>query len=178
MGTLKFFYVVSLFGIGFLSAQEYESIPWSEKRLTWKDFRGAAPLSDRVAATTASGISYQFSTSGTRNSFKVDFEISTHFYPNESWYKPDLCDDVILSHEQLHFDISELFARKLRKGFSEATFTHENVKQKIKALYKRNNRELNDFQNQYDTETNFSREREQQLIWNEKIKAFRKLMKN
>jgi len=137
--------------------------------LTWNDFKGQPPVSDRVAATTASGISYQFSTSGTKNSYKVDFEISTHFYPNESWYKPDLCDEVILGHEQLHFDISELFARKLRMEFSAATFTHENVKKKIKALYKRNNQELSDFQNRYDAETNFSRNRDAQIIWNEKI---------
>ncbi len=153
----------------FFPHQEYETISWSEKRLTWNDFKGQPPVSDRVAATTASGISYQFSTSGTKNSYKVDFEISTHFYPNESWYKPDLCDEVILGHEQLHFDISELFARKLRMEFSAATFTHENVKKKIKALYKRNNQELSDFQNRYDAETNFSRNRDAQIIWNEKI---------
>ena len=149
--------------------QEYESLMWGGNLLTWADFRAEPPVSDRVAATTASGISYQFSTSGTRSSYKVDFEISTHFYPNKSWYKPELCDEVILSHEQLHFDISELFARKLRKELSEATFTHENVRQKIKAAYNRNNEELSDFQNRYDSETNFSRNREQQLIWNKKI---------
>lgn len=161
--------IVFFFSVCFLSAQEYETIPWSEKKLAWKDFKGEPPLSDRVAATTASGISYQFSTSGTRDSYKIDFEISTHFYPNKSWYKPELCDAVILSHEQLHFDISELFARKLRKEFSEATFTPENVKRKIRALYRKNNEELSDFQNRYDAETNFSRNREKQLIWNKKI---------
>ena len=155
--------------MGFYPVQEYDSISWSEKKLTWKDFKDEPPLSDRVAATTASGISYQFSTSGTRNSYKVDFEISTHFYPNKSWYKPELCDEVILGHEQLHFDISELFARKLRKELSETTFTHENVKKKIKSLYNRNNKELSDFQNRYDEETNFSRNRDQQVIWNKKI---------
>ena len=169
MGALKLLLTLGFLLIGYAPIQEYESITWREKRLTWDDFRGEPPLSDRVAATTASGISYQFSTSGTRSSYKVDFEISTHFYPNKSWYKPELCDEVILSHEQLHFDISELFARKLRKVLSEATFTHENVKRKIKDLYNRNNEELSDFQHRYDSETNFSRNREQQLIWNKQI---------
>lgn len=155
--------------IGFSPAQDYETISWSEKKLTWKDFKEEPPISDRVAATTASGISYRFSTSGTRKEYKVDFEINTHFYPNKSWFKPELCDDVILSHEQLHFDISELFARKLRKELSEATFTHENVKKNIKTLYNRNNKELNEFQNRYDSETNYSRNREEQAAWNEEI---------
>lgn len=151
--------------------QEYETISWSERKLTWNDFKGAPPISDRVAATTASGISYRFSTlSTTSKVLKVQFEVSTHFYPNESWYKPELCNDLILSHEQLHFDISELFARKLRKELAEATFTRENVKTKVKAIYNRNNRELSVFQNRYDSETNFSRNRENQLLWNAKIK--------
>ena len=177
MGALNNLFVLCFLGINLLSSQEYETISWSEKRLIWQDFEGEPPLSDKVAATTASGISYQFSTSGTGNAYKVDFEISTHFYPHKSWYKPELCDEVILSHEQLHFDISELFTRKHRKELGAATFSHENVRRKIKTLYNRNNEELNDFQNRYDTETNFSRNREQQLNWNEKIKVALRLKK-
>lgn len=169
MGALRIFLAIVFLWASFSQAQEYETISWSEKRLTWKDFKGEPPTSDRVAATTASGISYRFSTSGTRSAFKVDYEVSTHFYPKKSWYKPELADEVVLSHEQLHFDISELFARKLRKELSEATFTPENVKKKIKALYNRNNQELNDFQNRYDEETNFSRNRENQSLWNKKV---------
>ncbi len=156
-------------GMNFLSAQEYETIVWTEKRLTWKDFKGPSPVSSRVAATTASGISYEFSTAGTKDAFAIDFVITTHFYPKKSWYKPVLCDDFVLSHEQLHFDISELFARKLRKELSEATFTHENIKAKVKAIYNKNNKALNDYQNRYDEETNFSRYLQQQILWNKKI---------
>ncbi len=156
-------------GMNFLSAQENETIAWTEVRLTWKDFKAEPPRSGRVAATTASGISYQFSTSGTKNALSIDFVIATHFYPEKSWYNPVLGDDFVLSHEQLHFDITELFARKLRKELSETTFTHENVKSKVKAIYNKNNKALNDYQNRYDEATNFSRYLEQQMLWNKKI---------
>lgn len=171
MGALRVILVLVFLWTSFCAAQDYETIPWSEKRLTWKDFKGEPPASDRVAATTASGISYQFSTSGTRNTFKVDLEISTHFYPQKSWYKPSLSDEIVLSHEQLHFDISELFARKLRQELSEAHFTPDNVKSKIKTSYNKNNKALNEFQNQYDEDTNFSRNLQKQIIWNKKIEA-------
>ncbi|TMM56333.1 DUF922 domain-containing protein [Maribacter algarum] len=152
------------------SLQGYDTITWSaEKRLSWKDFKGKIPPNNRAAATTASGITYRFSTSGTKDNIEVDFKIDTYFYPTKSWYQPELCDEVILSHEQLHFDISELYARKLRKRLGEATFTHGNVKAKVRSIYRKINIELNDFQNKYDDETNFSRDREQQLIWNEEI---------
>jgi len=156
--------------LSFQSLQGYDTIAWSsDKRLSWKDFKGKVPSNNRAAATTASGITYRFSTSGTKNEFEVDFKIDTFFYPTKSWYQPSLCDEVILSHEQLHFDISELYARELRKRLNAATFTHANVKAEVRKIYAEINQELSEFQNRYDAETNFSRDREQQAIWNKRI---------
>ena len=56
----------------------------------------------------------------------------------------------------------------MRKRLEETKFT-KNVKAEIKKIYSEITAELNDFQNRYDDETNFSRNREQQLLWNEKI---------
>ncbi len=170
MGTVKYIFAFGFFVLmGFHSEQDSETISWNaDKRLSWSDFKEKAPQNAGAAATTASGITYQFSTSGTRDNMEIDFEISTHFYPNKSWYQPELCDDVILGHEQLHFDISELYARKMRKRLANTKFT-QNVKTEVKSIYREILRELDDFQNTYDDETNFSRNLEQQLIWNEKI---------
>lgn len=170
MGVIKYILVFGfLVLMNFHSEQDYETISWNaDKRLSWSDFNGEAPHNARAAAITASGITYQFSTSGIRDNMEVDFEISTHFYPNKSWYQPELCDDVILGHEQLHFDISELYARKMRKRLANTKFT-QNVKAEVKSIYREILKELDDFQNTYDDETNFSRNLEQQLIWNEKI---------
>lgn len=161
--------------MSFQSVQDEETISWSaERRLSWRDFIGRVPSNARAAATTASGITYHFSTSGTRDNMEVDFKIDTFFFPSKSWYQPELCDKIILSHEQLHFDISELYARKMRKRLARETFTHKNVKSKVKSIYREILEELNDFQNRYDDETNFSRDLEQQSIWNKKIaKALR-----
>jgi hypothetical protein len=154
----------------FVASQDYETIPWNSKRkLTWNDFQGKIPVNNRAAATTASGITYRFSTSGTRDNIEVDFKIDTFFYPAKSWYDPSLCDEVILSHEQLHFDISEIYARKMKKRLANESFTYSNVKSRVKTIYKEIMQELDAYQNQYDAETNFSRDREQQLIWNKKI---------
>ena len=153
-----------------LHAQDYETILWHpKKRLSWSDFRGK-PQNTRAAATTASGISYQFSTLENNGVMQLDFAVNTYFYPNKSWYQPELCDEVILSHEQLHFDISELFARKMRKLMVQTQFT-KNVKAEVKAIYNNINKELSEFQQLYDSETNFSRDREKQLEWNKVIAA-------
>lgn len=160
-----------VFGLLFLQPyQEYETITWEKNNdLTWKNFKAKIPASSRAAATTASGITYRYSASGNKDSFEVNFDVHAMFYPNKSWYNPELCDDAILKHEQLHFDISELYARTLNKRLSETSYTRQNVKAKVKKIYKEVGKELNDFQNLYDQETNFSRNQEVQKVWNKKI---------
>ncbi|UII80225.1 DUF922 domain-containing protein [Flagellimonas sp. CMM7] len=151
-------------------AQEIEEgILWdSSERLTWADFRGKVPPAAVPAATTASGISYKYSANLIHHEVELDFEVNAFFYPNESWYKPEICDDLILSHEQLHFDISELFARKMRDKLKRTSFS-DNVKAEIRKIYKEILKELEDFQDLYDWETSFSRNAEKQLEWNKKI---------
>ncbi len=156
--------------LNFAAVQEEEAIEWiTESKLTWKDFRGKTPSNVRAAATTASGISYEFSTRFEGDEMMVDYTVLTFFYPIKSWYKPKICNDLTLIHEQLHFDISELFARRMRKQMNSMVFTN-NVKAEVKKIYKKILNELSDFQNLYDNQTNFSRDKEQQLLWNKKIR--------
>lgn len=79
-----------------------------------------------------------------------------------------MVDSVILSHEQLHFDIAELYARKFRKQLSETQFSTD-IKAEVKELYQKVLKELYIYQNKYDRETNFSRDRKQQQYWNAMI---------
>ncbi|MEQ8220161.1 MAG: DUF922 domain-containing protein [Arenibacter sp.] len=150
--------------------QAEEVVLWTPTgKLEWSDFKGKPSNISNAAAITASGITYSFSAQGTKDRMELDFKVDTHFYPDKSWYKPKLANPIILSHEQLHFDISEVYARKLRQILDKTKFT-SNAKSEVKEIYRNILRELNDYQNQYDSETNFSRDTVQQLIWNKKIK--------
>lgn len=163
--------IICLCLIGFLGfGQEIEEgVLWdAQKRLKWSDFKGKVPPAAEPAATTASGISYKYSANLIHHEVKLDFEVNAYFYPNESWYKPEVCDDLILSHEQLHFDIAELFARKMRDKLQRTSFS-ENVKQEIRDIYRDILKELADFQDRYDWETGFSRNAQKQMEWNRKI---------
>ena len=170
MGALRYF-LVTLFICcsGAILAQEEAVIPWSaDRKLQWSDFKGKYLKTEWAAATTASSISYKFSSYEKEGQLYVDFKVGCEFYPNKSWYRPELCDSLILSHEQLHFDITELHARKMRKRLSESQFT-KNIKAEVKEIYKVVIKELYILQNNYDHETNFSRNVEKQLIWNKRI---------
>ena len=151
------------------SAQEDDGMRWEpDFRLSWSDFRGTPPQSKRIAATTASGISYNYRTSSASGGYVLDFSVDTYFYPEKSWYHKDICDSVVLNHEQLHFDISELFARKMRRNLSGRVFG-DNVRAEVRRIFAEINSQLRDFQNRYDRETDFSRNREAQVAWNRAI---------
>jgi len=173
LGFLKAI-LVTLFIFLISNEIQEETILWEKhKRLSWSDFKGKAQ-NNRAAAVTASGLTYRASTTKKNNKVvAIDFEVNSFFYPQKSWYRPAICDHIILNHEQLHFDITEIYAEILRKRLAKANYTN-NSQAEMKAIYQQVNRELNDFQNLYDAETNFSRNREQQLRWNKNIEAILK----
>jgi hypothetical protein len=152
-----------------LFAQEEAVIRWEPGlRLAWADFRGAPPAGKRIAATTASGLSYRYTARGGPDGYALDFTVDTFFYPDKSWYHPELCDTRVLSHEQLHFDISELFARRLRSRLRQTAFSGK-VRAEVRKIFEQVNRELSEFQDRYDGETDYSRNAEAQLAWNRAV---------
>jgi hypothetical protein len=150
--------------------KEEESIAWSPNYiLTWKDFKALPNYNSGAAAVTASGISYSLSAYILGDKTEVDCKVFAYFYPKQSWYKKEHSNDIILAHERLHFDITELHARKMRRMIANAKFDG-NVKQTIKQMYNQVIKELDSMQGVYDAQTNYSRNIEQQKAWQQKVK--------
>ena len=70
----------------------------------------------------------------------------------------------MLNHEQLHFDIAELFARKLRKELEKPRFTTASTEEIFSAVASFN-MELDKMQKRYDNETNHYRNKKKQKKW-------------
>ena len=95
--------------------QDSEGILWTpEIKLTWDDFKGTSQeeLKYKTAETTT--LIKIDSVYLDKNKVPV-FRLGCYFITNESWTITS--EDVALEHEQIHFDISELYARKIRKAF-------------------------------------------------------------
>jgi hypothetical protein len=147
---------------------EEVTISWSDsKKLTWADFKGAVDQDTDAVAVTASGITFSFSVSQSNDQF-VDFkaEAQAHFYPEKSWYNKAKGDDHILAHEQLHFDITELNVRQLRYNISRFNIS-KNIKQELRDGHEQANKNLAIMQNDYDTQTDNSINKEQQEVWSQ-----------
>jgi hypothetical protein len=144
--------------------KDEEVLSWSATRkLTWADYKATPdPESDAAASTTTYlSIEYQISS----NSFS--FTIKSRFSKDRSWGRHK--DAYILSHEQGHFDIAEIFARKLHKEMSEYKFNNRTYQKDLKKIYEKVTYEKEEMQNEYDRETRHSINREKQAEWLKKI---------
>ena len=74
-----------------------------------------------------------------------------------------------MQHEQGHFDITELYARKLDDAIREYSFNPKKFKTDLDQIYKEIMEEKEEVQNQYDLDTDFSRNPEKQSEWLKKI---------
>lgn len=111
--TWLFLLLGCIFLISNNTKEAEDVIYWTDDyKLDWSDFKGE-PREDftNLAALTSSGIVYY---SGCDDG-KLIYKIKSYFDRNESWVKDPARDAHHLEHEQVHFDITELYARKLRK---------------------------------------------------------------
>jgi len=163
--VLKIIAAVFLFSPLFALAQSDQFIEWSAvNRLTWDDYLARpSSTSDAAAITsTALGVEYHLKNNS------LTYTITCRFSKTASWGKHKT--DYILQHEQGHFDITELFARKLAKELKTYKFDRRHYQEDISKIYKKVMDEKEEYQTKYDKETDFSRNKQQQSEWLEKIK--------
>lgn len=134
--------------------------------LTWDDFKGKIDTNNKInAAITTSGISKLYKKKGDT----VYLSIKTKFYKYDSWIKLKYKTTEILKHEQGHFDITEIFALRLRKLYLSYKFNKSNPKNEIDLLFNKNKEEESKYQDLYDKETNHHKTKMKQLEWGKKI---------
>jgi Bacterial protein of unknown function (DUF922) len=141
-----------------------ELIPWTPyRRLSWNDYlceptRGT----DAVASTSTSlGLSYQIVDD------RLTYHITCGFSKEKSWGL--LKTEYILAHEQGHFDITEIFARKLNEALQDYHLNPRTFKRDIGDIYQSIVKEKEDYQEMYDGETDHSRNHKLQVEWLDRV---------
>ena len=142
-----------------------ETIPWAEnRRLSWNDFKANPDTSDPLDAITSANIDVKI----TCQNNKLNYQVTSVFVASDSWSK-DKESDALLHHEQMHFDLTEIHARLLRKKLSL-------LKDPCSMPQPLLNKAINDQfdawkkeQDRYDNDTNHGLKEMQQLIWSKQI---------
>lgn len=143
-------------------------IDWRpDVRLNWNDFKAREKKGGgfAVAASTC-GFGYD----GIDKGGDISINVYVRFYCLESWNNDNFQLPDVLAHEQLHFDICELYGRKF---YREVLDLRRKNKLTPKSLEKKLNQmieEYDNFQNRYDAETNHSTNITKQAEWYRHIK--------
>ena len=182
VSTTAFLFINLFIKIGWQSPQSNElnqsdTIIWNcSTRLSFGDFKGVYDIQvgrDAVAYTI-----YNISIDSViRYDDSVNFYVYCKFYKNESSIvikdSSSLSKEqlhTLLSHEQLHFDIGEKYARLLRRSFINLDdIKKDSYKTQVFDSLVRYSYLCENEQNDYDVQTNHSQNEEMQIKWNEKI---------
>ena len=168
--------LLGLFMLIFLtSADTNKIIYWSpDYRLNWKDFQGKPRFDyESISALTSSGIIHY---KGCKDG-EITFKVQAYFEKDESWVKNEARTQHHLTHEQIHFDITELAARRLRKSLKERKFKcgeEVEFEQFVHSFIENWRTE----QNAFDLMSRHSLDKEQQEIWFYKIEMELSLLEN
>jgi hypothetical protein len=139
-------------------------------QLSWDDFKGVPPRNAIYFASVNSSLGYTFTSKTVDGKVTVDIKVESYFYPQLSWKKnmnennPDL-----LNHEQLHWDISELYARKLRAAFQKYV-PQKDPKKEIDFIFRKFEKDRQQTQKSYDRETRHGVIKDAQKRWENKMK--------
>ena len=153
-----------VFPLLILLQRDDDYLKWQEDRkLTWDDFKAEPIKLGNTAAMTTTHLGFGYNISNGVITYKID----CRFEKKKSWGL--VKNDWILKHEQGHFDIAEIFARKLYQATYEYSFNKNTFQKDLDAIYKKVVAEKEVFQQQYDDETDYSRHKSNQEQWLKKI---------
>tara|TARA_B110000977_G_scaffold30003_1_gene39218 strand:+ start:12654 stop:13352 length:699 start_codon:yes stop_codon:yes gene_type:complete len=147
-------------------------ILWSDScKLNWNNFKRVIEDSTsyyKAKTITEIGVEH-FETSND----SIVYFVRTYFKEKKSYKTNDLnLGNALLKHEQLHFDISELGARKIRKEYNsylskDGSFYITN--KFINSAFNKCISEIDVLDSLYDEETNHGSNYKEQAKWNKKV---------
>ncbi|GAB5401619.1 MAG: hypothetical protein Aureis2KO_32040 [Aureisphaera sp.] len=137
---------------------------WDESnKLEWSDFKGEVPQ-ERGLKIANSYINIEIEGEVYKGEIP-NLKIVPYFLKNESW--TTVSDKITLNHEQLHFDISELYARRMRKSFDSLVYSKTVDFEIYESCYVNLYSQYLESQRLYDSETYFNEEI--QMMWKDSI---------
>ena len=178
---MKCFFIVFLLIFNIVSAQ---NINWSEnQKLVWDNFKSKTNNLGGATVVAYTHCGWEFlATTSSDPKVSVKINIQTVFNENKSWKDVKRINDYVLLHEQKHFDIAEIHARKLRKEVSEKIKTTSDYNKFFKTIYAKISSDYKSFQADYDRITEHGMNKEKQAEYNiliseelEKLKNYQKI---
>ncbi|MGV0996424.1 hypothetical protein [Empedobacter falsenii] len=113
MKAVCFILITKLIWI-FIYNDESKILWTKDVKLKLEDFRNKVPKHNDKLAESLLSIEYSYQITEGR---APTFTVKTYFIKDSSWIK--LKDENTLRHEKLHFDMAELYTRKMRRDIKQ-----------------------------------------------------------
>jgi hypothetical protein len=155
------------------SYSEKNNLQWNEfYKLRWADFQGTP--GENAAGDAGTSVRIKAKPYLVKN--KVKYDVYVIFNRDKSWKRDE--SPLLLAHEQLHFDLAEVYARKIRQKISDLSKEGVNdvklYNREIQLLLE----ESNEADRQYDIETLHGVMDKKQAEWEKKVKEELNTLKN
>jgi hypothetical protein len=136
--------------------------------LTWDDFKGTPDTNSTATAFTVWNINYSLN----GISFKGDtvkisnFAVKLEFDEKKSWSKPEKQTNILLKHEQGHFDLGLICQREILRQLNNAVFLKADFQNKLQTIFSSTLEKYRLLGLKYDAETSHSINQPAQNNWN------------
>jgi hypothetical protein len=151
--------------------KELGAFAWMARRpLAWADFKGQPPRESPAAAETAYTLLHGVRCTGSA----FEYRVVAAFRPDHSWVRPEIlkrpADSArALRHEQTHFDLTEVHARRLRRYFTELVAPCRTTNSDLSEVAERFVKDEANAQARYDGETDHGRKSAEQARWDKDV---------
>lgn len=149
-------------------------IEWNQGlKVNWNDYKGPIADTTKIASSDC-GIYCIPQVLGDTGVVTL----VAYFDRNKSWVCRHHADAFLLQHEQGHFDLTEAYARKLRKKVASLKLNRENFSSEIQKFYNWAWEDLQKQQAAYDKATDHGAVDFAQHTWDKYIKEHLELYKD
>jgi hypothetical protein len=147
-----------------------DTILWNENyKLKWSDFKGKPGASTFMAQSNCL-FTYRAVPIVKNRTLEIHIDLHAGFEKNSSFVVKGQEKDNLLAHEQLHFDICEVYIRQLRKKIISSTFDMMEYGPQIGELFKQAWNDYQVEQQRYDDETGHGIDTEKQQVWQRDVR--------
>jgi hypothetical protein len=151
---------------------------WSPERpLTWEDYKGSPGTIREAHVGARTSCRFGIKVDTLRTPGKANVTVTSEFICYQSSVRPGLQKPSLLAHEQLHFDLCEVYARSLRKTLALAQLTPANATVVSKDAFLQTYELYREQQALYDAGTEHGLNVAAQEQWSKKISAALTAMK-
>ena len=136
------------------------------RKLTWDDFKGTPSTTSYFQFGAVSSCDLKLESNSVSILKKPRFYTEAVFNCYVSWVRPASRNNAeMLAHEQCHFDIAELYRRKMQQQLDEAGFNAFDMQEGVKRINKDIGRQMGKRNDAYDEETEHGLNKTRQREW-------------